>query len=224
LLVWYAIRKHHSNRLLSSSNSDILDASIDAKVERTKYRPLPSKRISTTSAYLWFAVQLVTCSLLVYTSLGLHSFLVVLPAYALSAFYPLTKRFMQWPQLVLAPTVAWPVLVGWTSVRGPIALEAAAPLFACYAVWTIYYDTAYGFQVRTSSVYLSTIRSHSPAFIWKISIIYSRLSILLSHELTRLVRTSTTISTRKLGPFRSPLARRTLNPSCLCWAPSPSCS
>jgi 4-hydroxybenzoate polyprenyltransferase len=76
----------------------------------------------------------------------------MLPCLALSFFYPLSKRFIQWPQFVLAPTVGWPVFAGWMSaqahaeMRENMDLSICGALFASYAVWTVYYDTCYGLQ------------------------------------------------------------------------------
>ena len=87
--------------------------------------------------------------MVVYITLGPLSFVVVLPIYLLAAVYPLAKRFLPWPQLVLAPTFALTVLLGWISVRGLVYLTASVPLSAFFAVWAVYFDTVYALQVRT---------------------------------------------------------------------------
>jgi len=88
----------------------------------------------------------------------------MLPAFAMATAYPLAKRFLSWPQFALAPTVAWPVFVGWISATkagesrsdespmlAAVKLERldlliCGPLFLAYAAWTICFDTAYGLQ------------------------------------------------------------------------------
>jgi 4-hydroxybenzoate polyprenyltransferase len=101
---------------------------------------------------MWFYVQLFLANIAMHTLLGPATHLIMLPCLALSFFYPLSKRYIQWPQFVLAPTVGWPVLAGWLSaqaqagLREEIELSICGPLFASYAVWTVYYDTCYGLQ------------------------------------------------------------------------------
>lgn len=56
------------------------------------------------------------------------------------------KRIVSWPQFILAPAVAGPAFVGWSSITGNSNIEGALPLFIAYSVWTVYFDTAYGFQ------------------------------------------------------------------------------
>jgi len=133
--------------------NDILDSSIDGLVSRTKTRPLPSGRVTLRKAILWFFTQLLVSSYLTFYLLGPSCFRAVLPAYALSAFYPLMKRWVQWPQFVLALTVAIPVVEGYVSIKRGKHFEWQSDdiailsyLFGSYALWTVYFDTAYGLQ------------------------------------------------------------------------------
>jgi 4-hydroxybenzoate polyprenyltransferase len=70
----------------------------------------------------------------------------MLTCFGLALLYPLPKRYVRWPQFVLAPTVGWPVFVGWISVKAHANmhentnLSLCGPLFLCYASWAIYYD------------------------------------------------------------------------------------
>jgi 4-hydroxybenzoate polyprenyltransferase len=97
-------------------------------------------------------VQLFVANIAMHTLLGPATHMAMLPCLALSFFYPLSKRYISWPQFVLAPTVGWPVFAGWLSAQAhaglheKMDLSICAPAFASYAVWTVYYDTCYGLQ------------------------------------------------------------------------------
>lgn len=72
------------------------------------------------------------------------------------------KRWINWPQVVLAVAIALFVPVGWVSAKGMEGGRSSewdskerttcAYLVASYALWTIYFDTAYGLQVSQSLV------------------------------------------------------------------------
>ncbi|KAI5778481.1 UbiA prenyltransferase family-domain-containing protein [Geopyxis carbonaria] len=127
--------------------NDIIDLPIDRKVERTKNRPLPSGRISPTQAFISFVLMSSGTALITYRTMGFLALQWTLPIYAIFGVYPFTKRFVQWPQFVLAPAVAWPAFVGWVSLAGHSAtVRDCIPLFLAVCVWTIYFDTCYGTQ------------------------------------------------------------------------------
>jgi 4-hydroxybenzoate polyprenyltransferase len=131
--------------------NDILDRDIDAKVERTKARPLPAGEVSLRSAFLFmgFLALVGACVLAAFNAfsigLGLASVGVV-------AIYPLMKRITFWPQAVLGLAVSWGALMGWAALFGGLD----APAFLLYGgaiCWTIAYDTIYALQdLRDDSI------------------------------------------------------------------------
>ncbi len=127
-----------------STYNDIVDRKIDAAVERTRGRPLPSGRVSVAAAKIFFVVQ---CLIGLAVLLTFNSFAVVLglSSLILVAVYPFMKRFTSWPQAVLGLAFAWGALMGWASVRGSLATPAFF-LYASAIVWTIGYDTIYALQ------------------------------------------------------------------------------
>ena len=124
--------------------NDILDRDIDAKVARTKNRPLASGQISLFGAILCaFALCLVGLAVLLQfnafaVALGFGSLGIVL-------IYPLMKRVTFWPQAVLGLAFSWGALMGWAASFGDLAI---APLFlyAASVAWTIGYDIIYSHQ------------------------------------------------------------------------------
>ena len=127
--------------------NDIADRKFDAKVERTKTRPLASGELKVSQAVMLLFV-LLFLSLIIAISLGK---IVVLWA-VLSLFpvviYPLMKRVSWWPQLFLGLVFNWGALMGWAAVRGEIELPAIL-LYLGGIFWTLGYDTIYAIQDKT---------------------------------------------------------------------------
>ncbi|MFI4995613.1 MAG: 4-hydroxybenzoate octaprenyltransferase [Hyphomicrobiales bacterium] len=131
--------------------NDILDRDIDAKVERTRARPLPAGEVGLGSAVLFMGLLTLigACVLAAFNSfsigLGLASLGVV-------AIYPLMKRVTFWPQAVLGLAFAWGALMGWAASFGALDLPALL-LYAGAIAWTIAYDTIYALQdLRDDSI------------------------------------------------------------------------
>ena len=133
-----------------STFNDLIDRNIDAKVERTKMRPLPSGRVSPLAAILFMAAQaLIGLGVL----LALNPFAVALGFASLIpvAIYPFMKRFTSWPQAVLGLAFSWGALMGWATVAGALGAPALW-LYASCILWTIGYDTIYAVQDRKYDV------------------------------------------------------------------------
>jgi 4-hydroxybenzoate polyprenyltransferase len=130
--------------------NDMADVEFDAKVERTKNRPIASGRISRKQAFAFLAAQaLIGLAVLVqfnwYTVvLGAASLLIV-------AIYPFMKRITHWPQFVLGLAFNWGALVGWTATHGSLSLPAIM-LYAGGIFWTLAYDTIYAHQDKEDDV------------------------------------------------------------------------
>jgi 4-hydroxybenzoate polyprenyltransferase len=127
-----------------STFNDFIDRDIDAKVERTRGRPLPSGRVSARAALLFFVAQSLVglCVLLSFNSLTI-ALALVSPAIYLA--YPFAKRFTSWPQAVLGLAFAYGGLVGWTARAGSLDAPAAF-VYGSAIFWTIGYDTIYALQ------------------------------------------------------------------------------
>ena len=144
--------------------NDILDRDIDAKVERTRLRPLPSGAVSLKAAWAWLLAQclLGLMALLMLPPLAQIVALIALP---LVALYPLMKRITWWPQAWLGLVFSWGALVGGaasTYESGVIPREALVLYAGCIA-WTIAYDTIYALQDREDDA-LVGVRSTARLF------------------------------------------------------------
>lgn len=120
--------------------NDIADKDFDAKVERTKNRPLACGALSTKQAHLWLGLQLFI-GLLVLLALPRQAQIVALFSIPMFIIYPFMKRITFWPQAWLGLTFNWGVLVGFAAVE-PLNFGAFLLFFAA-AFWTLGYDTIY---------------------------------------------------------------------------------
>jgi len=144
--------------------NDILDRDIDAKVERTRLRPLPSGAVSLKTAWAWLGVQ-CAAGLVALLMLPPLAQIVALVAVPLVALYPLMKRITWWPQAWLGIVFSWGALVGGAAATyqaGAVPLESYV-LYAGCICWTIAYDTIYALQDREDDA-LVGVRSTARLF------------------------------------------------------------
>ncbi|MGB3455418.1 MAG: 4-hydroxybenzoate octaprenyltransferase [Litorimonas sp.] len=124
--------------------NDIVDRDLDARVERTRSRPLPSGRVGLKTAWLWLGLQLAV-GFAVWLALPWGAKLVALASIPLVAAYPFMKRITWWPQVWLGLTFNWAVLVAYAVKTG--GLDASVGLvYLGLAAWTVGYDTIYALQ------------------------------------------------------------------------------
>jgi 4-hydroxybenzoate polyprenyltransferase len=124
--------------------NDILDRKLDARVERTRNRPLPSGRVTIRAAAAFLVVQALI-GLAVLLSFNLFSIWLGIASLAIVAIYPLTKRVTSWPQAALGLAFSWGALMGWSATFASLAL-APILLYGSAFAWTIGYDTIYALQ------------------------------------------------------------------------------
>jgi len=124
--------------------NDILDKEFDAKVFRTKDRPVASGKVSIRLA-IFYAIVLCFLALLVLINFNLFTIILAIASMPLAFTYPLMKRFTYWPQLFLGITFNYGLILGWTAIKSEV--ELILILFYMGAIfWTLGYDTIYGYQ------------------------------------------------------------------------------
>jgi len=134
-----------------SAWNDFLDRDIDAKVERTRDRPLPAGEVSARAALLFMA-GLGLLGALVLVMFNGFSIGLGLASLAVVAVYPLMKRITFWPQAVLGIAFSWGALMGWAALFGSLDWPPLL-LYAGAIAWTIGYDTIYALQdLRDDSI------------------------------------------------------------------------
>ena len=137
--------------------NDIWDRNLDSKVERTKNRPLASKRLSLAVGAVVGAIGLA-CAFVLATFLNPVTFGLCVAAVPFIALYPGAKRVFPVPQLVLGFAWGFAVLICWTAVTGrsgeagladaPIWELSMVYLWAATVLWTLGFDTVYALSDR----------------------------------------------------------------------------
>src|SRR6202035_2847595 len=124
--------------------NDITDRDLDARVERTRSRPIPAGQVSVTQALVFlFAQALIGLAVLLQFNrfavwTGIASLLIV-------AIYPFMKRITWWPQIVLGLAFSWGALMGFAVTLGRIDATALL-LYLGSIAWVIGYGTIYAHQ------------------------------------------------------------------------------
>jgi 4-hydroxybenzoate polyprenyltransferase len=124
--------------------NDLVDEGIDAKVERTRSRPLPSGKVSRKQAWAFILLQALV-GLAVLLQFNRFTILLGIASLAIVAIYPFMKRITNWPQFVLGLAFSWGALMGWAAAFGALDTPAYL-LYAGSILWTIGYDTIYAHQ------------------------------------------------------------------------------
>ena len=124
--------------------NDIVDRKIDARVERTRSRPLPAGEVKLREALVWMAIQAAVGAVVLF-KLNKFAGGITLLSLVLVAIYPTMKRLTSWPQVVLGLAFNWGALVGYAAVTGTLSWATVA-LYAGGVAWTMVYDTIYAMQ------------------------------------------------------------------------------
>ena len=124
--------------------NDMVDRDLDARVERTRSRPLASGAVSLKAALVWL-LALCLAGLVVLVQLSPYAAVVALASLAPVAAYPFMKRITWWPQAWLGLVFSWAALVGWSEVAGMLSLPGLT-LYAGCICWVIGYDSIYALQ------------------------------------------------------------------------------
>ena len=146
-LLWFAVLMGIGALAMRGAGcayNDIVDQDIDAKVDRTALRPIPSGQISTRQAWA-FLISLCLIGLLVLIQFNRFSILLAIGSLGFIAAYPFMKRITYWPQAWLGLTFNWGALVGFAAAAGNLS-SAALAIYGAGFFWTLGYDTIYAHQ------------------------------------------------------------------------------
>ena len=124
--------------------NDIVDRDIDAKVARTRARPIPAGTVTVRQAWLFLGAQLAA-GFAILIQLNLFAIEIGAASLLLVVAYPFMKRITWWPQAWLGLTFNWGALLGFAAQTGRID-AADAVLYAGLICWTLGYDTIYALQ------------------------------------------------------------------------------
>lgn len=121
--------------------NDYADRHWDGAVERTQNRPLVTGALSPNQALGCFAALMLLAFLLVLT-LPTRVWWLSVPAVALAAIYPFTKRWTFYPQIALGAAFSWGIVMAFSATGTPITWQVGL-WFLANLLWTLAYDTLY---------------------------------------------------------------------------------
>ncbi|MDH2383801.1 4-hydroxybenzoate octaprenyltransferase [Bradyrhizobium sp. CER78] len=124
--------------------NDITDRDLDARVERTRSRPIPAGQVTVTQAVIFMVLQALI-GLLVLLQFNRFAVMTGIASLVIVAIYPFMKRITWWPQVVLGLAFSYGALMGFAVTLERIDLTAIA-LYAGSIAWVIAYDTIYAHQ------------------------------------------------------------------------------
>jgi 4-hydroxybenzoate polyprenyltransferase len=124
--------------------NDITDRDLDAKVERTRSRPIPAGQVSVKQALVFLIAQALV-GLAVLLQFNRFAVMTGIASLLIVAIYPFMKRITWWPQIVLGLAFSWGALMGFAVRLGRIDATALV-LYAGSIAWVIGYDTIYAHQ------------------------------------------------------------------------------
>jgi 4-hydroxybenzoate polyprenyltransferase len=124
--------------------NDITDRDLDARVERTRSRPIPAGQVSVRQAVVFLVAQALI-GLAVLLQFNRFAVMTGIASLVIVAVYPFMKRITWWPQIVLGLAFSWGALMGFAVMLGRIDATALV-LYAGSIAWVIGYDTIYAHQ------------------------------------------------------------------------------
>ena len=148
--------------------NDIVDRDYDARVARTRGRPIPSGAVSVKQAWA-FAIAQALIGFLILMSFNRFAILLGIGSLFLVVCYPFMKRITWWPQAWLGLTFNWGVPFGFAAATGTLAAPAYLFYAGCF-FWTLGYDTIYAHQDKEDDILIgvksSAIRLGSRTIPW----------------------------------------------------------
>ena len=126
--------------------NDLVDRDLDARVERTRSRPIPSRQVSVAQATIFMLAQALV-GLAVLLQFNRFTVYAGLASLSVIVIYPFMKRITYWPQIVLGLAFSWGALMGWPAAFGRLDWPPLL-LYAGAISWVIGYDTIYAHQDR----------------------------------------------------------------------------
>ena len=130
--------------------NDWADREFDGAVKRTAMRPLASGEISGREA-LWVGAACALAASMLLIPLNWQARFWALPALAVAAIYPFTKRFFAIPQAILGLAFSMGIPMAFAAVRGEVPPLAWVLMFANF-FWVMAYDTEYAMVDRDDDI------------------------------------------------------------------------
>ena len=121
--------------------NDFFDKDIDSHVERTKGRVLVSGEVSSSEAMLLF-IALISLCILLLLMIGADILIYALISFCLLIIYPISKRLIKIPQLILGIAFGSSIPMVYIVQVGEVNASCIL-LYLATISWAISYDTYY---------------------------------------------------------------------------------
>ena len=121
--------------------NDFFDKDIDSHVERTKGRVLVSGEVSSSEAVLLF-IALISLCILLLLMIGADILIYALISFCLLIIYPISKRLIKIPQLILGIAFGSSIPMVYIVQVGEVNASCIL-LYLATISWAISYDTYY---------------------------------------------------------------------------------
>jgi 4-hydroxybenzoate polyprenyltransferase len=160
--------------------NDITDRDLDARVERTRSRPIPAGQVSVRQAIAFLIIQALI-GLLVLLQFNRFAVVTGIASLVIVAVYPFMKRITWWPQIVLGLAFSWGALMGFAVTLRQLDATALA-LYGGSIAWVIGYDTIYAHQDTEDDALIgikSTARLFGPRTAQALLVFYGLAIVLI---------------------------------------------
>jgi 4-hydroxybenzoate polyprenyltransferase len=162
--------------------NDIVDRDFDARVARTRGRPIPSGAVSVRQAWV-FAILQGAIGFAILLAFNRLAILLGVGSLFLIACYPFMKRVTWWPQAWLGLTFNWGVPFGFAAATGTLAPAAGLFYAGCFC-WTLGYDTIYAHQDKEDDILIgvksSAIRLGASTLPWMVGFYLAAFVLMLA--------------------------------------------
>ena len=145
-VVWIFILGTALMRSAGCAINDYADRDFDAKVARTRTRPLATGKIKPIEA-LMVAMVLILASFALVVQLNRLTLKLSVVAVIIAVIYPFTKRFFAVPQAVLGVAFGFGIPMAFAAHIDRVPVGAWV-LLAANVFWAIAYDTEYAMVDR----------------------------------------------------------------------------
>ncbi len=146
LVLWLFVLGTALMRSAGCALNDYADRGFDARVARTRDRPLAAGTIRPWEA-LAVAAALSAAAFAIVLQFNRLTVMLSFAALAIAAIYPFTKRFFWMPQAWLGVAFGFGIPMAFAATTGRVPALAWV-LLAANAAWTIAYDTEYAMVDR----------------------------------------------------------------------------
>ncbi|KAI1501379.1 UbiA-domain-containing protein [Biscogniauxia marginata] len=127
--------------------NDLIDSPIDKLILRTRNRPVPRGAITPQAAFIFTLSQAIAAAFFLLL-LPPTTAIYAVPSIIAHTYYPFSKKQIYYPQVVLGISLQWPIILASFSTAPSNVLmdQSLLCLFFGCVLWTVTYDTVYGFQ------------------------------------------------------------------------------